>query len=105
MATAMSFPTNAGLIFLKDDLTGDSFLFDTVATLSIIPHNAKASPSGPTLNGANGLPIPTWGTISKIVRFQGKTFNHSFLQAAVAGPILGLDFLKKFNVTNAPASN
>jgi hypothetical protein len=105
VATAMSFPTNAGLIFLKDDLTGDNFLVDTGATLSVVPHNAKVSPSGPTLNGANGLPIPTWGTVTKNVRFQGKTFKHTFLQAAVAGPILGIDFLKQFNVTIAPAAN
>jgi len=101
----MSFPTNAGLLFLKDTLTGDNFLVDTGATLSILPHNAKDRPSGPTLNGANGLPIPTWGTVTKFVQFQRKTFKHTFLQAAVAGPILGIDFLKKFNVTIAPASN
>ena len=105
VATAMSFPTNAGLIFLKDDLTGDNFLVDTGATLSIVPHNSNESPSGPILNGANGKLIPTWGFISKVVQFQGRSFQHFFLQAAVAGPILGIDFLKKFNVTVAPGSN
>ena len=104
-ATAMSFPTNAGLLFLKDEISQLSFLVDTGATLSIVPHNSIASPSGPILNGANGKPIPTWGYISKIVQFQGRSFQHSFLQAAVAGPILGIDFLKKFNVTVAPGSN
>ena len=102
VATAMSFPTNAGLIFLKDELTSDNFLVDTGATLSIVPYNAKASPSGPTLNGANGLPIPTWGTVTKFVRFQGITFKHTFLQAAVAGPILGIDFLKKIQCYSRP---
>jgi hypothetical protein len=32
------------------------------------------------------------------VQFQGKMFTFSFLQAAVAGPILGIDFLGIFNV-------
>ena len=86
-------------------ISKDNFLVDTGATLSIVPHNSKTSPSGPILNGANGLPIPTWGYISKVVQFQGKSFKHSFLQAAVAGPILGIDFLKQFNVTVAPGSN
>jgi hypothetical protein len=101
----MSFPTNAGLLFLEDQISKLSFLVDTGATLSIVPHNSNASPSGPILNGANGKPIPTWGYISKTVQFQGRSFQHSFLQAAVAGPILGIDFLKQFNVTVAPGSN
>ena len=86
-ATAMSFPTNAGLLFLKDEISKLSFLVDTGATLSIVPHNSIVRPSGPILNGANGKPIPTWGFISKVVQFQGRSFTHSFLQAAVAGPI------------------
>jgi hypothetical protein len=43
--------------------------------------------------GADGQPIPSWGCISKTVQFQGKHFTAKFLQAAVAGPILGIDFL------------
>jgi hypothetical protein len=31
--------------------------------------------------------------------FQGKLFTSNFLQAAVAGPILGIDFLRKLKVT------
>jgi hypothetical protein len=101
----MSFPTNAGLLFLKDEIWKDSFLVDTGATLSIVPHNSNESPSIPILNGANGKPIPTWGLISKVLQFQGYSFKHSFLQATVAGPILGIDFLKQFNVTVATGSN
>ena len=101
----MSFPTNAGLLFLNDEISKDSFLVDTGATLSIVPHNSKVRPSGLILNGANGKPIPICGYISKLVLFQGPSFKHSFLQAAVAGPILVIDFLKQFNVTVAPGSN
>jgi hypothetical protein len=36
-ATAMSFPTNAGLLFLKYEISKDSFLVDTGTTLSIVP--------------------------------------------------------------------
>jgi hypothetical protein len=38
----------------------------------------------------------------KTVQFQGKLFSSTFLQAAVASPILGSDFLKKFKVTVSP---
>jgi hypothetical protein len=51
------------------------------------------------LKGADGQPIPSWGFISKTVQFQGTA---KFLQATVAGPILGTDFLRKFRITVAP---
>jgi hypothetical protein len=88
----MHFPSNAGLIFLTDELTNDRYLVDTGATLSIVPCNQNSSPSGPLLKGADGQPIPSWGFIKKTVRFQGKLFTSTFLQAAVAGPVLGIEF-------------
>jgi hypothetical protein len=87
----MHFPVDAGLIFLTDKLTNDRYLVDTGATLSIIPCASNANPSG-LLKGANGLPITSWGFITKTVQFQGKRFTSNFMQAVVAGPILGIDF-------------
>jgi hypothetical protein len=98
----MHFPANAGLIFLTDELTNDRYLVDTGATLSIVPCNQNSSPSGPLLQGADVEPIPSWVIIQKIVQFQGKLFTSNFLQAAVAGPILGIDFLRKFKVIVSP---
>jgi hypothetical protein len=62
---AMHFPANAGLIFLTDELTNNRYLFDTGATLSIVPCNHNSGPSGPLLRGADGQPIPSWGFIKK----------------------------------------
>jgi hypothetical protein len=101
----MHFPANAGLIFLTDELTNDRHLVDTRATLSIVPCTKNSSPSGPLLKGADGQPIPSWGFIKKTVQFQGKLFTSSFLQAAAAGPILGIDFLRKFKVIVSPDIN
>ncbi len=98
----MHFPAKAGLIFLTDELTNDRYFVDTGATLSIIPFNQNSSPSGPLLKGADGQPIPSWGFIQKTVQFQGKLFTSTFLQAAVAGLILGIDFLRKFKVIVSP---
>jgi hypothetical protein len=103
--TAMHFPANARLIFLTDKLTNDRFLVDTGATLSIIPCTSNSSPSGPLLKGADGQPILSWGFIQRTVQFQGKLFTSSFLQAAVAGPILGIDFLRKFKVKVVPETS
>jgi hypothetical protein len=89
---AMHFPANAGLIFLTDELTNDRYLVDTGATLSIVPCNQNSSLSGPLLRGADGQTIPSWGFIKKTVQFQGKLFTSSFWQAAITGPILGIDF-------------
>jgi hypothetical protein len=86
-------------------LTNDRYLVDTGATLSIVPCNHNSSPSGPLLKGTDGQPIPSWGFIKKTVQFQGRLFTSTFLQAAVAGPILGIDFLRKFKVTVSPEIN
>jgi hypothetical protein len=56
----------------------------------------------PLLRGANGLAIPSWGFITKATQFQEKLFTSCFLQAAVAGPFLGIDFLQKCKITVAP---
>jgi hypothetical protein len=47
-------------------------------------------------------PSPLGVLLKKIVQFQGKLFTSTFLQAAVAGPILGIDFLRKFKVIVSP---
>ncbi len=70
--------------------------------MSIVPCNQNSGPSGPLLKGADGQPIPSWGFIKKTVQFQGKLFTSTFLQAAVAGPILGIDFLRKIKVIVSP---
>ncbi len=98
----MHFPANAGLISLTGELTNDRYLVDTGVTLSSVPCNQNSSPSGPLLKGADGKPIPSWGFLKKTVQFQGKLFTSSFLQAALTGPILGIDFLRKFKVTVVP---
>jgi hypothetical protein len=101
----MYFPANAGLIYFTDKLTNDRYLVDTGATLSIVPCNHNSSLSGPLLKGADGQPIHSRGFIKKIVQFQGKLFTSTFLQAAVAVPILGFNFIRKFKVTVSPEIN
>jgi hypothetical protein len=95
----MLFLANTGLIFLTDELTRDRYLVDTGATLSIVPCNAKTTPSGPLFKGA-GQPIA-----QKTVQFQGKLFSSQFLQTAVAGPILDIDILRRSKVTVTPETS
>ncbi len=107
-ATAMHFPADGSLIFLTGQLTNNRYSVDTGAICNIeyfVPCTSNASPSGPFLKGADDQPIPSWGFVSKIVQFQGKLFTAKFLQAAVAGPILGIDFLRKLRITVAPETS
>jgi hypothetical protein len=77
----MSFPTNAGLLFLKDVISKKQFLGDAGATLSIVSHNSNESPSDPILNGENGKPIPTWGSFQKLSNLKDTLSNIPFCKA------------------------
>jgi len=59
-------------------------------------------PSGPKLIGANGANIPTWGFQKRTSAFGNKSFTHEFLLAKVVTPIIGLDFLRKFQLSIHP---
>jgi hypothetical protein len=40
-----------------------------------------------------------------MIHHRNRSFYFHFLQAVVAGPILGIDFLRKFRITNAPETS
>jgi hypothetical protein len=102
-ATAMSFLPAKNLIFLQDTKNYFKFLVDSGASLSILPHSGPAPPTGPHLVGANGKQNPTWGFRRRTVCFSGQTFEFDFLLAAVATPLLGMDFLTKFKLSIIPS--
>jgi hypothetical protein len=78
-------------------------LVDSGALLSILPHSSTALPIGPQLVGANGKPIPAWGFRCRTICFSRQTFELDFLLAAVATPLLGMDFLAKFGFSIIPS--
>ena len=83
----------SGLIFLKDQKSNQSFLVDTGAAVSVLPHRSNDAPSGPALTGADGKSIASWGKVVKTLCFGAKNYFCTFLLAAVSKPILGVDFL------------
>ena len=97
-----TFPTK-NLIFLHDSQNNFKFLVDSGASISILPHSSSAPPTAPHLVGANGKPIPTWGLRRRTVCFASHNFEFDFLLAAVATPILGMDFLARFELSIIPA--
>jgi hypothetical protein len=102
-ATAMSFLPAKNLIFLQDTKNNFKFLVDSGASLSILPHSSLAPPTGPHLVGTNGKQIPAWGFRLCTVCFSGQNFKFDFFLAAVATPLLGMDFLTKFELSIIPS--
>jgi hypothetical protein len=90
-----TFPTK-NLIFLHDSKINLKFLVDSGASISILPHSSSAPSTGPHLVGANDEPVPAWGRRRQTVSFAGHDFEFDFYLAAVATPIIGMDFLAKF---------
>ena len=53
--------------------------------------------------GVNGNQIPAWGFRRRTACFSGQNFEFNFLLAAVAIPLLGIDFLAKFGLSIIPS--
>jgi len=83
---------------LVDQLSGRRFLADCGSVYSILPHSSSDPPTGPALVTANKTPVPCWGRRTCTVKFGGKTFEWSFLLAKVSFPIVGADFLRRFDL-------
>ncbi|XP_067121517.1 uncharacterized protein [Centruroides vittatus] len=87
---------------MADPTTKYKFLIDTGADISVIPKSPNTYLSKPeklVLFAANGTPIPTYGTKLLTLNFNLKrSFSWPFVIADVTQPIIGIDFLTKFNL-------
>ena len=92
-------PSGADLIFLKDSVSHTNYLVDTGAAISLLPFNSSLAATGPAIVNANGSAIPSWNFVRKQLKFGKHSFVHSFLQAKVSQPILGLDFLSRHGIS------
>lgn len=89
-------------LFVKDRINNFEFLIDSGADVSVIPHtfflNNQQEPQY-SLSAANGSTINTYGnkilTIDLGIR---RKFVHNFILANVNRPIIGADFLSKFEL-------
>lgn len=89
-------------ILLADPISNLKFLIDTGADVSVLPKRYARchKPSEDlVLFAANGTKIPTFGTKHlKIDLNLRRSFSWQFVVADVNQPIIGIDFLKKFNL-------
>ena len=82
-------------MYIKDRNTGQYFLIDSGADVSVMPLTSVSLPASGTLMAANGSKIRTLGVKNLTLDFGVLVVEHSFLLAEVPRPILGSDFFAK----------
>jgi len=95
-------PTGAKstLLQVRDELSGERFLIDTGAEVSVLPvspsrvSHPSLTPTSVTLRAANGSPIRSYGTLCLPLRLDGCRMIGKFVVADVQQPLLGADFLR-----------
>ena len=102
MAATPSARAPGRLLSFQDSVTGTRFLIDTGASYSVVPYTSSDPQQGPKIVTADKRPIPCWGREPRQVSAGGRTYTVDFLLAAVAFPILGMDFLEKFQLDVSP---
>jgi hypothetical protein len=90
--------TAGRLFFVNDSVSSKKLLVDTGSTYSIFPFHSTARPFGPRLKAANGQRIRCWGSRRRQLHVAGCSYQWRFLQAEVSFPILGVDFLRNFEL-------
>jgi len=86
------------LYHVADELSGKRFLVDTGAARSVLPHTSSQQPHSLRLIAANNQSIPTWGEKRVNLIFNKQHFSYMFILAGVSQPILGIDFLRHYNL-------
>ena len=71
---------------------------DTGSAYSILPFSSTAQTTGPALTAASGASIKAWGCRRVQISAGSRHFSWRFLQAEVAFPIIGADFLANFKM-------
>jgi predicted aspartyl protease len=91
-------------LFVTDQKTRQSFLIDTGSDISCVPRSCvktliEAGKPNYELKAANGSKIKTYGTkrLNLLLGLR-RDFIYPFVVADVKFPIIGSDFLTKFNL-------
>ena len=95
----------ASLLHITCMYSGDTFLIYTGASFSILPYVSKSPPTGPALSGPDGRSLACWGERTRTLAFGGQEVEWTFLLADIKFPILGVDFLRHFQLQVDPAAN
>ena len=87
------------LLHVTDKISGETFLVDTGAEVSIITPRPgdKEAAVGAKLTAANGSGITTYGRRTRRIRLQCGEFSWSFI-VAKAKNIIGADLLRRYGL-------
>ena len=96
-ATSVQGPP-ARLGILKDSSSSLVYPVDTGSAVSILPYTSLTPTHGPAIMTADKTMIWCWGHQLSTVRASSHAWAWNFLQADVAFPILGSDFLGTFKM-------
>lgn len=87
-------------LFIKDVSTGQRYLVDTGANVSVLPATVSEKRNLPPSNylyAANGTQIPAFGERTIVLNFgMRRPYKWRFVIATVSRPILGADFLHHY---------
>ena len=86
------------LELLKDKSEGRSYLVDTGSAYSILPFSSTVQQTRQALTTSSGASIKAWGPRCVQLSASSWLFSWKFLQADVAFPIIGADFLANFKM-------
>ena len=87
-----------GTISIKDNLSGQLFLIDSGADVSVLPLTSPSSAATGALVAANGTRIRTFGVKSVELQFGSLSLSHHFYLADISKPILGSDFFAQHDI-------
>ena len=85
------------LLFAYDRHSGQNFLIDTGAEISVLPATAndlRHGPRGRPLAAANGTAMKSYGQRDLTLKIGSQQYDWTFTIADVNRPILGADFLR-----------
>lgn len=91
-------------VIVRDHRSGQKFLVDTGADISVIPSTPNQiqttnNKDTPTLFAANGSPIATFGSTKREINLGlRRKLSWEFIIAQVNQPIIGIDFLRFYNL-------
>lgn len=101
-ASAGQSPPSSRRLFIHDPITRLDFLIDTGADVSVIPRSCIENFNNIpelSLSAANGTRINVYGTkLMEVSLSLRRSFSHPFCVADVSKPIIGADFLSKFDL-------
>ena len=93
LGVAASDPRETNTLTLSDRRTGETFLVDTGAEISVFPANRQDRQHkimSEPLAAANGTRIRTWGKRTFTIHLgTNHVYSHEFVLAEVTRPILG----------------